>query len=176
MNPKMTPETDEQSLPDITESTAQTQPTTQSSTSTNNGSKKRKKNNKKPHILVQRTLRNPSWCYIHLRHLTPSPTNITKTSSQPPDSLDPVTAHLHLTTALQQFLGLHGNAIRFDILKLEGQDVWIRAQGEDQRAIVAAAGGWVSGRGEGWSVVGWSSWDAAAGAGARDGGRGLFGD
>lgn len=164
----MAPEADDTTtMLDITESTALTQPTTQPSTASTTNlstSKKRRKRHQKPHILLQQTLRSPAWVYIHLRHLSNSP---------PP--LDAVTAHLHLTTALQQFLGLHGSAITFDVLKLDAQDVWIRAQAEDQRAIVAAAGGWVSGKGEGWRVVGWSWWDAGVG-GAGGGGQDLFGD
>lgn len=158
---------DPEELPDATESTAITLPTTQS-TSTTTGTKKRRKNrNPKPHILYQQTLRSPTWSYIHLSHLTGS-------SPQSPD-LDAVTAHLHLTTAFKQFLGLHGVAIPFDILKLEKQDLWIRVQAEDVKAVVAAAGGWVSGKGEGWRVVNWSSWDAGGGEGTN-GGQDLFND
>lgn len=79
-----------------------------------------------------------------------------------------MTAQMHLTAALSSFLGLHGSAIAFDILKLEGQDVWIRVQAEDRAAVVAATGGWVNGAREGWRVVGWSCWNVE-GAGSRRG-------
>jgi ribonuclease P/MRP protein subunit POP8 len=46
---------------------------------------------------------------------------------------------------------------------------------EDRSALVAAVGGWVGRAGEGWRVMGWSSWSAGA-DGGKDGGRGLFGN
>ena len=147
---------------DATESTAATIQITQ--TNTNEATKKkRKKRNQKPDILSQLTIRNPSWAYVHLQHLN--------STGKAPD-IDAVTAHLHITAALSQFLGLHGAAIPFDMLRLEGQDVWIRLSSEDRSALVAAVGGWVNANGEGWSVKGWSSWDANAMA--RDSGQDLF--
>lgn len=134
--------------------------------STNTSTKKKRKRAPKPHVLSQFTIRNPPWAYVHLQHLTSS-------SGNGPD-LDPVTAHLHLTAALSQFLGLHGTAIPFDILKLEEQDVWIRLPAEDRSALVGAVGGWVSGNGEGWRVDGWSSWNASAMG--RNSGQDLFAD
>lgn len=88
-----------------------------------------------------------------------------------------MTAHMHLNAALSTFLGLHGSAITFDILKLEGQGVWIRVQAEDRAAVVAATGGWVSKAKEGWRMKGWSCWNAAAAAAGRDAAGGdLFDD
>ena len=151
-------------LPDATGITTRTtQPTQQTSIATTK--KKRKKRTPKPHILSQITLRDPPWSYIRLQHLT---------SSAQPSDLDAVTAHLHLTAALSQFLGLHGTAIPFDILKLEGQDVWIRLPHDDSSAVIAAVGGWVSASGEGWRVKGLSSWDASAQF--KDSGQDLFDD
>ncbi|RMY43167.1 hypothetical protein D0865_11442 [Hortaea werneckii] len=86
--------------------------------------------------------------------------------------LDAVTAHLHLAASLSQFLGVHGTAISVDIIKLEGRDVWIRVPNQDSSAVIAAAGGWTSIKGEGWRVKGSSSWDARAMA--RDSGQDLF--
>lgn len=151
---------------DTTESTAVTEPTTQPSTATTSTTipgektKKRKKKSNKPHTLTQTTLRQPQWTYIHLRH---------KPATKPPyPTLDAVTAHLHILAALQQFLGLHGSAIAFDILKVDDQDVWIRVQKEDERAVVAAVGGWISNKGEGSYVVSWGAWDVDGGG---DGGN-----
>jgi ribonuclease P/MRP protein subunit POP8 len=62
-----------------------------------------------------------------------------------------------------------------DVLKLEGSEVWIRVPVEDRSAVVAAVGGWVGRGGEGWKVVGWSSWSAGAESG-KAGGRELFGN
>lgn len=129
--------------------------------------KKKRKHASKAVTLHQSTLRNLAWSYLHLQHLTPNtPSSAT--------SLDAVTAHLHLQAASTQFLGLHGSAIPIDILKLEGQDIWIRVPAEDKGAATAAIGGWVSGKGEGWRVKGCSSWDVRAIG--RDGGQDLFND
>lgn len=69
---------------------------------------------------------------------------------------------------------MHGAAIPFDIMKLEGQEVWIRVPSGDRSALIAAVGGWVSKGGEGWRVKGWSSWNANAMG--RDSGQDLFND
>lgn len=142
--------------------TSMTQAASQNTTQKKN---KRKRHPKPQQPIVQFSLRNPPWCYIHLQHLAPT--------AAPRSQLDAVTAHLHLTAALSSFLGLHGSAIPFDILRLEGRDVWIRVPADDRAALVAAVGGWVSGGGEGWRVKGWSHWDA--GGGAQNGGQDLFG-
>lgn len=113
------------------------------------------------------TLRNPTWSYIRLQQFQPP-----STSS---NTLDALTAHIQITAALHQFLGVHGAAVPVDVLKLEGSDVWIRVPAEDRSALVAAVGGWVGRAGEGWRVMGWSSWSAGA-EGGKDGGRGLFGN
>lgn len=152
-------------LPDATKTTATTAPTAQPASSASS-KKKRKKRTPKPHVLSQFTIRNPPWAYIHLERTTSSTTAV--------PALDAVTAQLNLTSALSQFLGLHGAAIPFDILKLECQDVWIRLPAEDQSALVAAVGGWISKGGEGWRVKGWSSWNANAVG--RDNGQDLFTD
>ena len=141
--------------------TADTTQVTESSTS----AKKRRKKTPRNYTLSSFTIRNPPWAYVHLQHLT---------SASKPPMLDAVTAHLHLTSALSQFLGLHGAAIPFDIMKLEGQEVWIRVPSGDRSALIAAVGGWVSKGGEGWRVKGWSSWNANAMG--RDSGQDLFND
>lgn len=127
---------------------------------------KRRKRPAKNLTVAQFTLREPEWAYIHLQHLS---------RTRPQDTaLDEVTAHLHLTAALSQFLGLHGRAVPLDVLKLAGEDVWVRVPNGDRAAVVAAAGGWVSRDGEAWRVKGWSSWDASASG--RDAGQDLFAD
>ena len=112
------------------------------------------------------TLRNPTWSYIRLQQYQPPQTSST---------LDALTAHIQITAALHQFLGVHGAAVPVDVLKLEGSDVWIRVPAEDRSALVAAVGGWIGRAGEGWRVMGWSSWSAGA-EGGKDGGRDLFGN
>lgn len=153
-------------------STTATIPNESSGQTPNKTKRKRKIRHTKPHIHTQLSLRKPLYSYIHLRH-TNSTTVLTTTSPAP--ALDALTAYLHLTSALTQFLGLHGAAINFDILNLSDQDVWIRVAAEDRSAVVAAVGGWMNGKGEGWRVMGWSAWDVSVSGGAR-GGEDLFTD
>ncbi len=131
-------------------------------------SKKRSHSYSKPQQQATKTLtlRNPTWSYIHLKQFQPPNTSST---------LDALTAHIQITAALHQFLGVHGAAVPVDVLKLEGSEVWIRVPAEDRSAVVAAVGGWVGKAGEGWRVIGWSSWSAGA-EGGKDGGRELFGN
>lgn len=127
----------------------------------------------KPTTLKSLTIRSPPWSYIHLQQLQHStPSNLTP--------LDPLTCHLHISHALHSFLGLHGSAVPVDILKLDSDsgadsvgrgELWIRVPAQDRSAVLAAVGGWVGKGGEGWRVLGWSSW----GIGKSEGGRELFG-
>lgn len=121
------------------------------------------------------TLRNPPWSYIHLAHLpSPNNNNNDNNNADPTTNLDALTAHIQITSALNQFFGLHGAAVPVDVLNLRGREVWIRVPAGDRSALVAAVGGWVGKGGEGWRVVGWSSWSAGAESGREDG-RDLFG-
>lgn len=112
------------------------------------------------------TLTSPPWSYIHLQHhQTPQNTS---------SGLDALTAHLQITSALHQLLGLHGAAVPVDVIKLQSDEVWIRVPAADCKGVIAAVGGWVGRAGEGWRVLGWSSW--SAGAEGKEGGRDLFGN
>ena len=109
-------------------------------------------------VLQQHTLRKPQWTYLHLAlHRSPP-------FSSKDDPLDPITARTHLTSALQQFLGLTGAAIPIDILKTDGHNVWVRMPREDGQAVVAAVTGWVKldqdgdGSSLGWKVKGRDDW------------------
>jgi ribonuclease P/MRP protein subunit POP8 len=130
--------------------------------------KKRSHSSSKPQHQPTKTLtlRNPTWSYIRLQQFQPP---------QNSNTLDALTAHIQIAAALHQFLGVHGAAVPVDVLKLEGSDVWIRVPAQDRSALVAAVGGWVGRAGEGWRVMGWSSWSAGA-EGGKDGGRELFGN
>ncbi|KAH0409267.1 hypothetical protein KCU90_g21056, partial [Aureobasidium melanogenum] len=66
---------------------------------------KRKRSEKASSNVTQFTIRNPPWSYLQLSLITDSPNY----------QLDALTAHLHLRSALSQFLGLHGTAIPIDI-------------------------------------------------------------
>lgn len=111
---------------------------------------KRKRSEKTSSTVTQFTIRNPPWSYLHLSLITNSSNY----------QLDALTAHLHLRAALSQFLGLHGTAIPIDILKLSGNDVYVRVPNEDSSAVVIAVGGWVGKAGEGWRVKNSGSWGA----------------
>ena len=113
---------------DRTETTAVTEPTTQASSIS---SKQKRKRTPKNQTINQFTIRDSLWTYIHVQQYT---------AAGPSAALDAVTAHLQLTAALSQFLGLHGTAIPVDILKLNGADVWIRVPADDKNAVSAAIG------------------------------------
>ncbi|KAL8794879.1 MAG: hypothetical protein Q9195_002591 [Heterodermia aff. obscurata] len=96
------------------------------------------------------TIRDFPFTYLHLTLLSTFPS---------PLPLDELTAHKHLTSALQQFLGITGTAIPIDILKVDGWDVWIRVQREDGGAVAAAIGNWVgAGEGVSWRIKGRGQW------------------
>jgi len=86
---------------------------------------------------VNFTLRHPPYSYLHLSVKT------VNSAVSPPD-LDDITARSYLTSALQQFLGLTGAAIPVDILKVQGQSVWIRVPDDDGNAVAAAISQWSS--------------------------------
>lgn len=151
-------------LPDAPEGSKVIAPTAQPSKSKSK-SKAHPQNSSKPKILHEVTLRKPEWTYIQLRHLSAG----RRSNAQ---AIDAVTAHMHLTAALSSFLGMHGAAVPIDILKVEGQDVWIRVPAGDKSAVLAAVGGWTNSSGDGWRVSGWSHWDANATG--RDAGQELF--
>jgi ribonuclease P/MRP protein subunit POP8 len=137
------------------------QPADSTCTTTQSNTKKRKKPSSNPaEQTASFSIRNPTHHYLHLNHISPS-------SSTP---LDSVTVHLYLTAALTTFLGLHGSAIAFDILKLEPEErsVWVRVPAEDRAAVIASVSGWVGSKGESWKVGGkGSAWVAGMG-GAED--------
>jgi ribonuclease P/MRP protein subunit POP8 len=110
--------------------------------------KQKKKNRPQNHMLHQMTLRKPTWTYFHLKLFSSAPT---------PETLDILTAKRYLNAALQRFLGLHGAAIAVDILKLEGEEVWIRVPREDAMAVHEAVSGWV-GEDVKWIVKGRDEW------------------
>ncbi|OCK80365.1 hypothetical protein K432DRAFT_425819 [Lepidopterella palustris CBS 459.81] len=120
--------------------------------------KRKRKRSPIPHVLHQVTLRNPSWTYLHLSLLPPT----TTTSASTTITLDAITARTLLTPPLVQFLGHTGAAIPFDILKLEGRDVWVRVPREDAGRVVAGLSGWV-GEGVAWRVKGRGEWLGAVG-------------
>jgi hypothetical protein len=67
------------------------------------------------------------------------------TTSPPTDPLDALSLRTYLSSALTQFLGLTGSATPVDILKLEGQEAWIRVPSEEVKLVQAAVSSWVGG-------------------------------
>ena len=126
----------------------------------------RKRRKPEQTTLSQVTLRKPQWTYFHL-----------VLQSSPPTSLpvDAPSARLYLTSALRQFLGLTGEAIPIDILKIQDQAVWIRVPHDDALAITSSLPGWVGGKdgaSVGWMIKGRDDWLARLSGGN---GMDLFG-
>ena len=107
----------------------------------------------KPKVFSTTTIRSPPWTYFHLVLVTPS--SIGAKSTGP--ALDDITVRMHLTSALNQFLGIAGTAIPVDILKVEGSDAWIRVPSPDSNAVNEALSGWV-GNDVAWRIKGRGCW------------------
>ncbi|KFY33530.1 hypothetical protein V494_07543 [Pseudogymnoascus sp. VKM F-4513 (FW-928)] len=95
--------------------------------------------------ITTKTIKNPSFSYAFLEYIS---------DGQPTSDLDILTVRSHLTSGLNQFLGITGAAISVDILKVDKNGCWIRVPREDLRAVIAAMGQWI-GTGEGNSKVAW---------------------
>ncbi|OBT65991.1 hypothetical protein VE03_03211 [Pseudogymnoascus sp. 23342-1-I1] len=100
---------------------------------------------KKGHDITTKTIKNPSFSYAYLEYIT---------DGFPTTESDILTIRSHLTSGLNQFLGITGAAISIDILKVDEKGCWIRVPREDLRAVLAAMGQWV-GTGEGNAKVAW---------------------
>lgn len=92
----------------------------------------------KSHEITTTTIRLPPWFYLKLQ-LIKDP--LVKS----PISLDNLTVKRYLSAALGQFLGLTGESIPMDILKVEENTAWVRVAREDGSAVLAAVGGWIGG-------------------------------
>ena len=126
--------------------------------------KKRKSAAKTLATNISSTFRKRPWTYLHLILLG--------SDAKPVTSVDEITARTHLTSALNQFLGLSGTAIVVDILQVTGHVVYIRVPREDSRAVIEAVSGWIGGgAGHAWRIVGRGEW---LGALKHGDGRELF--
>ena len=113
-----------------------------------------------------RTLSNLPYTYFHLSLITSAASN----NALIP--LDVLMARTYMTSALQQYLGLTGTAIPVDILKHDGNDVWIRMPREDSQAVQGALSQWVGKDGNvSWQIKGQSDFLGILSAGD---GRNLF--
>ncbi|KAK6084813.1 hypothetical protein SCUP515_01309 [Seiridium cupressi] len=79
------------------------------------------------------TIRASPFSYAHLEVLR-NPTE--------PVELDAIQVRSYCTAALKQFLGVSGQAISIDILKLEGASCWLRIPRDDLSAFAAAITAW----------------------------------
>jgi ribonuclease P/MRP protein subunit POP8 len=100
---------------------------------------------KKGYDIYTKTIKNPPFSYAYLEYISDGP---------PIPELDILTVRSHLTSGLNQFLGLTGAAISVDILKVDRNGCWIRVPRVDLSAVVAAMGQWI-GTGEGNAKVAW---------------------
>jgi ribonuclease P/MRP protein subunit POP8 len=123
-------------------------------------STKHKSNNHRGHEITSITIKTPPFSYAHL--------SLQTTTTSP--VLDEPTINIYLTSALKQFLGLSGTAVasNVDILKVEGNECWVRVPRGDLSVFLAAVGGWIGGGGgEGngvsWWVRGSGNWLSALG-------------
>jgi ribonuclease P/MRP protein subunit POP8 len=101
------------------------------------------------------TLRNPPYSYFHLS-IYKLPTLVSAQTQL--QQLDEITARSYLSWALEQYLGLTGTAISIDILKVEGQDFWIRVSRDDETAVTAAVAQWAGARGVAMRIEARGSW------------------
>ena len=92
-----------------------------------------------PSHIHSHTLRRPQWTYFHLCVL--------RTDGNSP-SLDIITTRQNINSALSRFLGFMGTTIDVDILKLEGEEVWVRVPRDMAKAFHEAMSGWTSAGGQ----------------------------
>ncbi|KAI1477904.1 hypothetical protein K445DRAFT_314795 [Daldinia sp. EC12] len=89
---------------------------------------------KKSHELASITIKAPRYSYAHLE--------LFSASTADPGVLDALQVRSKCTSALKQFLGTTGLGIPLDILKVEGQDCWLRVPRDDLGAFSAAITAW----------------------------------
>ena len=115
----------------------------------------------------QRTISDLPFKYFHLVLV------VSNTSTPVSASLDILTARTYLTSALQQYLGLSGTAIPVDILKMAGNEVWIRVPRETGNGVQGALSQWLGKDGNvSWRVKGQSDFVGILAVGR---GQDLFG-
>lgn len=96
----------------------------------------------KSHTLATHTIRSPPFAYAHLELVTSSSSTSSSLSSSAAVSLDPIQVRTYLTSALRQFLGISGQAIAVDVLRVDGARCWLRVPRDDLSAFAAAVTAW----------------------------------
>ncbi|KAF4460568.1 hypothetical protein FALBO_12651 [Fusarium albosuccineum] len=89
----------------------------------------------KSHDILTCTVKEPPFSYVHLELITDSAANT-------PVTLDNLMVKSYCTAALRQFLGLTGEAIPLDILKVENSHAWVRIPRPDLGPFSAAITAW----------------------------------
>ena len=112
----------------------------------------------KPVVVQTTTLRRPQWTYFHLSIFS---------IAANPTPVDIITVKQYLNSATTRFLGLLGSAIPVDILKLAGNDVWVRVPRDASVAFHEAVSGW-SGSEVRFVTKGKSDWLASLASGSSE--------
>ncbi|KAL2753864.1 hypothetical protein ACRALDRAFT_2110029 [Sodiomyces alcalophilus JCM 7366] len=97
----------------------------------------------KSHELLSCTAKSPTFSYVHLEVVRSSQGHAMVIET------DKLQIRSYCTSALQQFLGATGVAIPIDILKVHGNECWLRTPREDLAAFSAAITAWPGTRGGG---------------------------
>lgn len=91
------------------------------------------KPNPKSHELLSVTIKSPPFSYAHLEAIRDEPAD---------SATDMLQFRSYLSAALTQFLGVTGAAISIDILKVQGNECWVRVPRPDLGAFGAAVTAW----------------------------------
>jgi ribonuclease P/MRP protein subunit POP8 len=116
------------------------------------------------------TIRTFSFAYFHLTLLRSS-TAVSSTTREI-ETIDALSVKKFFTAALAQYFGIMGSAIPVDILKLDGQDAWVRVPFDDKSVVLEALSNWV-GNDVAWRIRECGCW---AGGLTGQNGHDLFSD
>lgn len=87
----------------------------------------------KSHEILTCTIKAPHFSYAHLEAVT---------DGTEPVELDNLQVKSYCTAALRQFMGITGEAIALDILKVQGNQCWVRLPRPDLGTFAAAITAW----------------------------------
>ncbi|KAK2009373.1 hypothetical protein LZ32DRAFT_608533 [Colletotrichum eremochloae] len=89
------------------------------------------------HELLTCTIKTPPFSYARLELVADSPQ-----PHEAAESLDNLQVRSYCNAALRQFLGATGSAIPIDILKVDGNQCWLRVPRPDLSPFAAAITAW----------------------------------